>query len=150
MAMLTSEPLFSGISHQKTNMGYLHKKLWKKNVLCKKGDEITRFDGSGLHYLIDFLLNAQFKGKGSLILLLNRGTVSMTSAAKITAGVVDTGGKFNADVIATGITKIIDDFGKKIYLAVSTIPAVTLTPVSRTQLVNLPAVSLTPAVHFEK
>jgi hypothetical protein len=35
----------------------------------------------------------------------------MTSAAKITAGVVDTGGKFNADIIASGV---IDDFGKKI------------------------------------
>jgi hypothetical protein len=33
---------------------------------------------------------------------------------KVTADVVDTGGKFNADVIATGVTKIIDDFGKKI------------------------------------
>jgi hypothetical protein len=37
---------FLWISYQKKNMGYLHIILWKKNVLCEKGDEITRFDGT--------------------------------------------------------------------------------------------------------
>jgi hypothetical protein len=27
-------------------MGYLHKNFVKKNVLCGKGDKITRFDGT--------------------------------------------------------------------------------------------------------
>ncbi len=35
---------FLWIYYQKKNMGYLHIILCKKNVLCEKGDEITRFD----------------------------------------------------------------------------------------------------------
>ncbi len=31
------------------NKGYLHEMLWKKNILCEKGDEITRFDGTGMN-----------------------------------------------------------------------------------------------------
>jgi hypothetical protein len=44
--MLTSKAIFLWISYQKKIMGYLHEILWKKNVLCEKGDKITRFDGT--------------------------------------------------------------------------------------------------------
>ncbi len=43
--MPTSKPLFLMNLLPEKNIGYLHEILWKKNVLCEKGDEITRFDG---------------------------------------------------------------------------------------------------------
>ncbi len=45
MTMLESKQLFSWIIYQAKNRGYLHEISWK-NVLCEKGDEITRFDGT--------------------------------------------------------------------------------------------------------
>jgi hypothetical protein len=47
MTRLTSKPLFLGISYQGKKW-VTFSKILLKNVLCEKGDEITRFDGSFL------------------------------------------------------------------------------------------------------
>ncbi len=44
--MLTSKAIFLWISYQKKKYGVPSHNFVKKNVLCKKGDEITRFDGT--------------------------------------------------------------------------------------------------------
>ncbi len=45
------------------HIGYLHEILWKKNVLCEKDDEITRFDGNSHRRTVSFFKSDHYRRK---------------------------------------------------------------------------------------
>ncbi len=53
--ILTSKAIFFLNFLPEKNMEYLHIILWNKNVLCEKGDEITRFDGMSYRAHVKFV-----------------------------------------------------------------------------------------------